>query len=66
GRRGFHPHLTLARWRSGGPDKEALIALFVGYTGPWFTPAEVLLMRSELGSGGPTYTMVASLPLAHA
>lgn len=68
-RRRFHPHLTLARWRSGGPDgpdREALIALFVGYTGLWFTPTEVRLMRSELGSGAPTYTTVESLPLAHA
>ncbi len=66
GRRGFQPHLTLARWRSAAPDEDALIALFAGYTGPWFTPTEVLLMRSELGSGGPTYTAVESLPLVHA
>jgi 2'-5' RNA ligase len=61
---GFHPHLTLARWRSGTPDSAALIAVFAGYTGPWFTPDELLLMRSVLGSGGPTYTTVDRLPLA--
>jgi 2'-5' RNA ligase len=65
-RMAFHPHLTLARWRSGTPDRDALIAVFAGYTGPWFTPDELLLMRSELGSGGPTYTTVDRLPLASA
>jgi 2'-5' RNA ligase len=63
-RSGFHPHLTLARWRAGTPDSAVLIAVFAGYTGPWFTPDELLLMRSELGSGGPTYTTVDRLPLA--
>jgi hypothetical protein len=49
-----------------------LIAVFAGYTGPWFTPDQLLLMRSdlgmrsELGSGGPTYTTVDRLPLASA
>jgi 2'-5' RNA ligase len=64
GRFGFHPHLTLARWRADVPDEAVLIAGFAGYTGPWFTPDELLLMRSVLGSGGPTYTTVDSLPLA--
>jgi RNA 2',3'-cyclic 3'-phosphodiesterase len=62
--RPYRPHLTLARWRSGQPDRDALIDLFAGYTGPWFTPTEVLLMRSELGAGEPAYTTVESLPLA--
>ena len=62
----FHPHLTLARWRAGTPDRDALIAVFAGYTGPWFTPDELLLMRSQLGSGGPTYTTVDRLPLVSA
>jgi 2'-5' RNA ligase len=72
GRTAFHPHLTLARWRSGTPDRDALIAVFAGYTGPWFTPDELLLMRSDFGmrgehgSGGPTYTTVDRLPLASA
>jgi len=66
GRRGYRPHLTVARWRSGGVDISPLIGLFDAYTGPWFTPAELLLMRSELGPGGPTYTPVDSVPLARA
>lgn len=64
GRRGYQPHLTVARWRTAGADISASIALFDAYTGPWFTPAELLLMRSELGKGGPTYTKVRSVALA--
>jgi 2'-5' RNA ligase len=56
----YRPHLTLARWNRTAPDDDALIDLFAGYTGPWFTPTEVLLMRSELGA----YTTVDRLPLA--
>jgi 2'-5' RNA ligase len=73
GRRGYRPHLTLARWRSGDVDQAALIRLFDAYTGPWFTPDELLLMRSDFtgaGNGGalerrgPTYTTVDRLLLA--
>lgn len=66
GRRGYRPHLTLARWRSGEPDEGVLVAALAGYTGPWFTPDAVSLMRSEAGPGGPTYTTVERLPLARA
>lgn len=66
GRQGYRPHLTVARWRSRGADISALIALFDGYTGPWFTPDELLLLRSEPGQRGPTYTTVESMPLARA
>jgi 2'-5' RNA ligase len=60
GRRGFRPHLTVARWRSGTPDGETLIQLLSGYTGPWFMPDAVVLLRSE----NQTYTTVDRLPLA--
>jgi 2'-5' RNA ligase len=66
GRRGYRPHLTLARWRSGQPDREALAAVLAGYTGQWFTPDAVLLMRSDSTSGGLTYTEILRLPLATA
>ena len=62
----FRPHVTVARWRTGSPDQERLIALFAGYTGPWFAPTEVLLISSAPTSGAHTYTTVASLPLVHA
>jgi 2'-5' RNA ligase len=63
GRRGFTPHLTLARWRSGQPEKDVLTNAFTGYTGPRFTPEAVSLMRSETGAGGLTYTTMERLPL---
>ncbi len=66
GREGFRPHLTLARWRSGRADKDVLTAAVAGYTGDWFTPDAVLLVRSDNTSGGPTYTTVDRLPLAAA
>lgn len=66
GRRGYRPHLTLARWRSGKPDEHAILEAFEGYSGPWFTPEALLLMRSLPGPDGPTYTTVERLPLAHA
>ncbi|HKN98383.1 MAG TPA: RNA 2',3'-cyclic phosphodiesterase, partial [Pseudonocardiaceae bacterium] len=56
-------HLTLARWRSGRPEREMLAAVLAGYSGPWFTPEAVLLMRSGPGQGGPAYTTVERLPL---
>lgn len=63
GRRDYHPHLTVARWRNGRPERDALTAAVAGYSGPWFTPDAVVLLRSEPGQGGPTYTMVERLPL---
>jgi RNA 2',3'-cyclic 3'-phosphodiesterase len=66
----FRPHLTVARWRpSRGrdePGSRALVGLLDGYTGPWFTPAEVLLERSGFPSGEPAYTTVTAVPLGGA
>lgn len=68
GRREYRPHLTLARWRQGRPvvppDTAALVERLDRYTGPWFTPDAVVLLRSEQGPAGPTYTTVERLPLA--
>jgi RNA 2',3'-cyclic 3'-phosphodiesterase len=66
GRRNFTPHLTLARWRTGQPEKNMLTNAFAGYSGPRFTPDAVSLMRSETGAGGLTYTTLERLPLARA
>jgi 2'-5' RNA ligase len=60
---GFRPHLTLAYPR---PHKVTLAAILAGYGGPWFTPTEVALLRSETGRDGPTYTTMARLTLARA
>jgi 2'-5' RNA ligase len=59
----FRPHLTLAHRRSRQLRPAALLA---GYSGPWFTPTEVALLRSETGRDGPTYTTMARLTLARA
>jgi 2'-5' RNA ligase len=71
GRRDFTAHLTLARWRSGAPEKDMLPDSLAGYTGPWFTPDAVVLMLSDFvvadsGRREPTYTTVERLPLARA
>ncbi|MFP5023038.1 2'-5' RNA ligase family protein [Pseudonocardia phyllosphaerae] len=61
----FHPHLTLAR-RSARADRERP-ALRDGAAedpvGPWWTPAEALLVRSDLTPDGPVYTPVHRVPL---
>ncbi|HEX7661852.1 MAG TPA: 2'-5' RNA ligase family protein [Pseudonocardiaceae bacterium] len=64
--RRFQAHLTVARWRKGGPNRSAqheLARLFDAYSGPWFTPAEVVLMES---TPGPVYTALLRVPLTRA
>lgn len=58
----YRPHLTLGRLRSGAPEMGALTEPLTGYSGPWFTPDAVVLLRSENHS----YTTVERLPLASA
>lgn len=62
-RRRFQPHLTVARWRIGAPDRSSLRELFADYTGPWFTPTDAVLMQS---TPGPVYTPLLRVPLTHA
>jgi 2'-5' RNA ligase len=66
--RPFRPHLTLGRLheRSTAPPREALARAqnTLGNTMLPIPVTEVLLMRSELGRGGPRYTTVDSFPLA--
>jgi RNA 2',3'-cyclic 3'-phosphodiesterase len=62
--RKYRAHLTVARWSAGRPDRAALRALLAGYTGPWWRPADLVLVRSELRPGGPRYTDLARVPLA--
>jgi 2'-5' RNA ligase len=71
GLRDFTAHLTLARWRSGAPEKDMLPHSVAAYTGPWFTPDAVVLMRSDFvvadsGRREPIYTAVERLPLVRA
>jgi 2'-5' RNA ligase len=76
----FQPHLTLARWhdarsgdRHGDPiggriggriDQAAQATVLHGYTGEWFRPDSVLLMRSDRVNRGLDYTPVERFALA--
>ena len=53
----FTAHLTVARRPSRGSriNTRELTGLFADYTGQWFAPGEVALMRSEPGPRGPKY-----------
>jgi len=55
GRRNFHAHLTVARWRAP-VDRAAVATTLSDYSGPWFAPDHVVLFRSDPGPGGPVYT----------
>lgn len=63
--RKYHPHVTLARVQSGR-SRERIVDVVESnrtrYMGdvPW---ERVVLMRSDLGPGGPTYSVVESVPL---
>jgi len=63
GRQGYRPHLTVARWRAGQPDKGILRDLFADYLGPWFTPMDVVLMHSLRAASGLVYTPLDRVPL---
>ncbi|PLX38912.1 MAG: RNA 2',3'-cyclic phosphodiesterase [Deltaproteobacteria bacterium] len=57
-KRGFKPHLTLARAKGRGrpPDILDQAERFVGFYGPYFKLDEVILFESDLRPGGPIYT----------
>lgn len=63
----FSPHLTIARLRS--PRNAALVAeklIATGFPPESFTAREVIVMRSELSSGGSIYTPQAVIKLGNA
>jgi 2'-5' RNA ligase len=63
--RGFSPHLTLGRTRSGRGVRE-LAAMLQGYqlgTSAEAPIRDVLLFRSVLGRHGPTYTVLHRSPV---
>ena len=54
----YTAHLTVARWQArpgARVDTRGLAGLFADYTGEWFAPAEVALLRGEPGPRGPKY-----------
>jgi 2'-5' RNA ligase len=66
-RRGFHPHLTIARARDrrapgGLPD--LLASALAKAPSPSWTCASFTLMRSVLAPGGAVYTPLGKYPLA--
>lgn len=59
----YRPHVTVARGRRRSdayPPDEALRA----HQGPWWVPTDVRLVRSELTSGQPRYTVLHRVPLS--
>lgn len=60
-RRGFHPHLTLARLRK--PEGARAIAAAhreMGFSAVQFEVAEILVLRSELSSKGSEYSVIST------
>ena len=63
-RRPFHPHLTLARWRSSKPsDRRRVLAASGDDDVARIDVRVVALYRSHLSSAGPTYEVLARAPL---
>ncbi|MBO0840206.1 MAG: 2'-5' RNA ligase family protein [Sciscionella sp.] len=66
--RRFYPHLTVARYRIRPPRTPAatvrpLRAALSAHSGRWFTPTDVVLVRSDPSSTGHRYTVVERIPL---
>ncbi|MCK2243157.1 MULTISPECIES: 2'-5' RNA ligase family protein [unclassified Crossiella] len=59
----YTPHLTLLRFAGDRPEMRSLTTRLADYTGPWWTPAEVDLVRSDRTPRGPSYHSVARLAL---
>lgn len=58
--RPFHPHLTIARLRSpGGARKLAALHKETGFGAQAFMVRELIVIHSELGSGGSRYTEIS-------
>lgn len=62
-RRRFRAHLTVASWRRRADTAAARRALGA-FTGEWFTPGEVVLVRSDIDHTGPHYSRESAVPLA--
>ncbi|MDQ2707340.1 MAG: RNA 2',3'-cyclic phosphodiesterase [Actinomycetota bacterium] len=58
----YRPHVTVARTarRGDAPPRGGPLA---GFVGSWWRPEEICLVRSELVSGGPRYTVLHRVPL---
>jgi 2'-5' RNA ligase len=58
----FRGHLTVAR-TSRRRDEPPAAGPLGRHVGPWWCPAEVCLVRSELTTAGPRYTVLHRVPL---
>jgi 2'-5' RNA ligase len=54
----FRGHLTVVRWGAGEPNRTELRRLFEQYRGPWWSPEEVALVRSDREAGAAVYRTV--------
>jgi 2'-5' RNA ligase len=59
-RRSFSPHLTIGRLRAPGDVSRVAATQFESEP---FTIDRIVLFRSVLGTGGPTYTRLSEFPL---
>jgi len=65
-RRRFHPHLTIGRVRSGGPQQRELAKLIeenASFEAGTSIIREVLILASFLDKTGPTYDVLGRAPL---
>jgi 2'-5' RNA ligase len=63
-RRAYHPHLTLARWRTAAPaDRRRALAADRGADIARVNVTAVTLYQSHLSSSGPSYTALAQAAL---
>jgi 2'-5' RNA ligase len=62
-RRGYRPHVTLARSRRP-VDLRPWSGRLAQLRSPTWTADRLVLLRSDLAAGGPAYTPVAAWPLA--
>jgi 2'-5' RNA ligase len=59
----FEPHLTLARFKHGGPDVSADLEKHAAWAGGACEVEEVLVMSSDLKRDGPEYTVLGRAAL---
>ena len=62
-RRPFHPHLTLARWRTSRPADRRLVPTVESRAVARLTVDRVTLYQSRLSAAGPAYTALARATL---
>jgi RNA 2',3'-cyclic 3'-phosphodiesterase len=62
--RTYHPHVTLARWKTPTDARPAIASIGDGAIGTPFAVDEIVLYQSQLRRDGAQYTARAVVPLA--